>query len=165
MTPHSSTLAWKALWMEEPGRLQSMGSLRVRHDWSDLAAAAAALLICPCYCCYSVAKSYPTLCNPKDYSMPGSSFLHYFPEFAQIHVHWVDNAIQPSHLSPSSPPALSLFSIKVFSSELALRIKSPKYWSFSFSIGPSNEYSGLISFESENESTQLCPTLCDPQGL
>ena len=42
MAPHSSTLAWKIPWTEEPGRLQSMGSLRVRHDWSDLAAAAAA---------------------------------------------------------------------------------------------------------------------------
>ena len=48
MAPHSSTLAWKTPWMEEPGRLQSMESLRVRHDWSVLAAAAA--YICQCYC-------------------------------------------------------------------------------------------------------------------
>ena len=71
MAPHSSTLAWKIPWMDEPGRLQSLGSLRVGHDWSDLAAVAAAAV---------------------------------------------------------------------------LPIRWPKYWSFSFSISPSNEYSGLISF-------------------
>ena len=69
------------------------------------------------------------------------------PRVAQIHVHCVDDVIQPSL------PLLPLFlltsilpSIRVFSSELALHIKWPKYWSFSFSISPSNEYSGLISF-------------------
>ena len=48
MAPHSSALAWKIPWTEEPGRLQSMGSLRVRHDWSDLAAAAASLRSIEC---------------------------------------------------------------------------------------------------------------------
>ena len=57
----------------------------------------------------SVAESYPTLCNPMDYSAPGFPVLHYFLEFAQTHVHWVGDAIQPSHplLSPS-PPAFNL---------------------------------------------------------
>ena len=60
-------------------------------------------------------------------------------------VHQVGDAIQPSHpLSSSSPPAL--FHIRVFSNESALRIRWPKYWSFSFSISPSNEHPGLISF-------------------
>ena len=73
--------------------------------------------------------------------------LHYLPEFAQTHVHWVIDAIQPSHLlSPPSPPALSLPSIRVFSSESALHIRWPKYWSFSFNISPSNEHPGLFSF-------------------
>jgi len=63
---------------------------------------------------------------------------------------------------PLLPPPSTFPSIRVFSSESAIHIRSPKCWSFSFSISPSNEYSGLISFESENESTQLCPTLCDP---
>ena len=64
------------------------------------------------------------------------------------HVHWVDDAIQPSHpLSLPSPPALNLPSIMVFSSELALHIRWPKYWSFS--ISPSNEHSGLISFRTD----------------
>ena len=59
-------------------------------------------------CCCSVTKSYPTLCNPMDCSMPGFPVLHYVPEFAQTHVHWVDDTIQPSHpLLPSSPPAFN----------------------------------------------------------
>ena len=71
--------------------------------------------------------------------------LHCLPEFAQNHVHWVDDATH--HLivcAPFSPP--SIFPrIRVFSSELTLSIWWPKYWSFSFSISPFNEYSGLIS--------------------
>ena len=81
-----------------------------------------------------------------NYSIPGFLVLHYLQELAQTHIHWVSVAIQPSHpLMPPSPPALNL-SIKVFSSELAIHIRWPKYWNFSFSISPSNEYSGLISF-------------------
>ena len=61
--------------------------------------------------------------------------------------HWVGDAIKPSHpLSSLSPPALNLSSIKVFSNEYALHIRWPKYWSFSFSISPSNEHPGLVSF-------------------
>ena len=73
--------------------------------------------------------------------------LHYVLEFAQIHAYWVSDAIQPSHpLPPSSAPALNLSQHQIFIRELALCIKWPKDWSFSFSINPSNEYSGLISF-------------------
>ena len=101
-----------------------------------------------CYCQFSsVAQSCPTLCNPMDCSTPGLPVHHQLPEFTQTHVHWVSDAIQPSHLllSPLLPP--SIFpSIKVFSNESVLHIKWPKYWSFSFNISPSNEYSGLISF-------------------
>ena len=69
------------------------------------------------------------------------------PEHVQTHVHRVSNAIQPSHpLRSPSPPAFSRSSIRVFSNESALRIRWPKYWSFSFSNSPSNEYSELISF-------------------
>ena len=68
-------------------------------------------------------------------------------EFAHTHVHRVGDAIQPSHpLSPLFPPVLSLSQHQGLSSELALCIRWPKYWRFSFSISPSNEYSGLISF-------------------
>ena len=87
------------------------------------------------------------LCDPMGCSVPGSSVLHCLPEFAQTHDHWVSDAIQPSHPPlPSSPPALNLSQNQIFFSELALCIKWPKYWSFSFSISPSSEYSGLISF-------------------
>ena len=87
---------------------------------------------------------------------------HHLPEFAQVHVHeheHVGDAIQPSHpLSPTSPSANHLIlchplllpsifpSFRVFTNESALRIKWPKYWSFSFSISPSSEYEGFISF-------------------
>ena len=81
-----------------------------------------------------------------DCSTPGLPVSHHLPEFTQVHVHWISDAIQPSH--PLSPLLLlpSVFpSIRVFSNELALHITWPNYWSFSFSISPSNEYSGLIS--------------------
>ena len=72
--------------------------------------------------------------------------INQLPEFTQTHVHWVGNAVQPAHpLLSHSPPAL-FPSIRVFSNESALRISWPKYWSFSFNIGPYNEYPGLISF-------------------
>ena len=80
-------------------------------------------------------------------SIPGFPVLHHFPELAQTHVHSVSDAIQPSRPLPLlSPPAFNLFQHRVFSIDLALHIRWPKYWSFSFSINPSNEYSGLISF-------------------
>ena len=77
MATHSSVLAWRIPGIGEPGGLPSMGSHRVGHDWSDLAAA--------------------------DCSMPGLPVPRYLPEFAQVHVHWVSDIIQPSHpLLPSS---------------------------------------------------------------
>ena len=76
--------------------------------------------------------------------MAGFPVLHYLPEFAQTPVHWVSDILQ--YLILCHPVLLlSIFpSIRVFSNELALGIRWPKYWSFS--ISPSNEYSGLISF-------------------
>ena len=89
----------------------------------------------------SVTQSCPTLCNPMNRSMPGLPVHHKLPEFTQTHAHQVGNAIQSSHLLsfPFSCPQSPL-SIRV------LRMRWPKYWSFSFSISPSNEHSGLISF-------------------
>ena len=82
-----------------------------------------------------------------DDSMTGFPVHHQLPEFAQTHVHQVGDAIQPFHaLSFPSPPASIYPSIRVFFSESVLHIRWPKYWSFSFSINPSNEYSGQISF-------------------
>ena len=98
-------------------------------------------------CCCSGAKLCPILCNPMDWSTPGFPVLHHLPELAKTHVHWFSNAIQPPHpLCPLLLPSV-FSSIRVFSSELALCIRWPKYWSFRFSISPSSEYSGLISFK------------------
>ena len=85
--------------------------------------------------------------RPHNCSTPGLPVHHQLPEFTQTHVHPVGDAIQPSHplstlllLPPISP------SIRVFSNESTLRMRWPKYWSFSFSISPFKEIPGLISF-------------------
>ena len=93
----------------------------------------------------SVIQSCPILCDPMDCSMSGFPVHHQLPELTQTHVHQVGDAIQPLHpLSCPSPPAFP--SIRIFSNKSVFSIRWPKYWSFSFSISPSNEYSGLISF-------------------
>ena len=95
----------------------------------------------------SVTQSCPTHCDLMNRSMPGLPVHHQLPEFTQTHVHWVGDAIQPSH--PLSSPFLLppiLPSIRVFSNESTLRMRWPKYWNFSFSIIPSKEIPGLISF-------------------
>ena len=80
-------------------------------------------------------------------STPSLLVHHQLLEFPQTHVHRVSDGIQPSHpLSSPSPPALNLSQHQVFSNESAVRIRWPKYWSFSFNISPSNEHPGLISF-------------------
>ena len=86
--------------------------------------------------------------HPVDCIMPVLPVHHPLPEFTQTHVHWFGDLIQPSHpLSSHSPPAFSLSQHQVFfSNGSVLQIRCLKYWSFSFSISPSNEYSGLISF-------------------
>ena len=95
----------------------------------------------------SVTQSYPTLCDPMNCSTPGLPVHHHRPEFTQTHVHRVRDAIQPSHHRSSPfPPAPIRPSIKVFSNESFLNMWWPKYWSFSFSIIPSTEIPGLISF-------------------
>ena len=98
-----------------------------------------------CYCL--IAKSCMPLCDPVDCSTPGFPVFYYLLEFAQTHVHRVSDA--SSHLILCHPLLIlpSIFpSIRVFFNELALHIRWPKYWSFSFSISPSNEYLRLISF-------------------
>ena len=90
------------------------------------------------------------VCSPVDSCTSGSSVFHCRPEFAQIHVHWVSDAIQPSHpLSSPSPLPSIIPSIRVFTNESVPRIRWSKYWSFSFSVSPSNKYSGLISFRTD----------------
>ena len=95
----------------------------------------------------SVAQSCPTLCDPMYYSTPGSPVHHQLLELDQTHVHRAGDANQPSHPLSSLLLLHSIFpSIRVFSNESVLRMRWSKYWSFRFSISPSNEYSGLISF-------------------
>ena len=94
----------------------------------------------------SLAQSCQTLCNPMDCSMPGLIVHYQLPEFTQTHVHRVSDAIQPS--DPLSSPSLvfNLSQHQGLCNDSALHIRWPKYWSFRFSISPSNEYSGLIFF-------------------
>ena len=101
----------------------------------------------------SVAQLCPTLCNPMDRSTSDLPGHHQLPEFTQTHVHRVSDAIWPSHplLSPS-PPAPNpsqhqhIPPSQHFANESTLPMRWPKYWSFSFSISPSHEHPGLISF-------------------
>ena len=89
--------------------------------------------------------SHFCLLDPTDCGTPGFPVLHCLLEFTHTHVYCVSDAIQPSHpLSPPSPLALNVSQHQGFSSESVLRIRWPKYWSFSFSISPSNEYSGYF---------------------
>ena len=82
-----------------------------------------------------------------DCSTPSFPVFQYIPEFAQTHVHWIGDAIQPTcHLSSPSLSVFNLSHISIFSNESVLHIRWPKYWSFSFSISSSNEYSGWMSF-------------------
>ena len=95
----------------------------------------------------SVAQSCLTLCDPMNRSTPGLPVHHQLPESTQTHVHRVSDAIQPSHpLSSPSPPAPNPSQHQSFSNESTLHMRWPKYWSYSFSIIPSKEHPGLISF-------------------
>ena len=192
MALHSSTLAWKIPWMEEPGRLQSMGSLRVRHDWvtslslftfrhwrrkwhptpvflpgesqgwgepgglpsmgshrvghnwSNLAAAAAAAS-----CIWLFVIPWTITCQTlRSFTVSRSLLLP-------------SNYLALCH--PLLPLPSTFSHIRVFLSESALCIRWQKYWSFSFSISPSSEYSGLISFRIDKlqyqTKMQLAPLL------
>ena len=104
------------------------------------------------YCYYSVAKSCLSLWNPMNCSAPGSSVSHDLPEFAQIHVHWVGDVIQPSHPLPTRSPFVfslsqnqGLFPWVVSWHQVAKVLEFQLM--LSFSISPSNEYSGLISLK------------------
>ena len=120
-----------------------------------------------CYSCCLVTEWCQILWPHMDCSKPGFPVLHCLLEFAQTHVHWVSDAIHPSH---SLLPLLhlpSIFpSIMVFSNDPALYIKWPKYWNFIFSLSPSNEYTewfllgltGLISLQCKGLSRAFSST-------
>ena len=95
----------------------------------------------------SVTQSWPTLCDPMECSMPGLIVHHQLPELLKLMP--IESVMPSNHLILYCPLLLlpSIFlSIRVFSNESVLCIRWSKYWSFSFSISPSNEYLGLISF-------------------
>ena len=104
-------------------------------------------LIIAIYQFNSVVQSCPTLCDPMDCSTPGFPVHPQLPELAQTHVHRVGDGIQPSlSLSSPSPPIFNLSQHQGLFQWVSSSIRSPKYWSFSFSISLSNECLGMISF-------------------
>ena len=94
----------------------------------------------------SVTQSCPPLCNPMDCSMPGFPVHHQLLELVQTHLHQVSDVIQSSHPLSSPSSAFNLSQHQGLSKDLVLHIRWAKCWSFSFSISPFDEYSGLISF-------------------
>ena len=97
--------------------------------------------------CSSVPQSCPTLCNPMDYIMPGFPVLHHLPEFAHTHVHWVCDAIQPSHpLLPASPPAFHLSQHEGLFQIVSSSHQVPRVLEFQLQHQSFSEHSGLISF-------------------
>ena len=149
---------WEAHWkkciiIKRKYQIQYRFSPQMRYEWKQVAGKAGVLNLSSCVISNSsvqfssVAQLCLTLCNPMDCSMPGLPVHHQLLELTQAHFCWVRDAIQPSHPLSSTSPLPSIFpSIRVFSNESFLHIRWPKYWIISFSISPSNEYSGLISF-------------------
>ena len=144
MANHSSILAWRIPWTEEPGSLLSM---RLQSDTTEQ------LSLSYFHICSvqfsSVAQSCLTLCNPMNCSMPGQTSLSITNSRSLLKLRSIE-LVMPSHHCILCRPLLLLPSIfpniRVFSNESALRIRWPKYWSFSFNISPSNEHPGLTSF-------------------
>ena len=143
MVTHSSIFTERITWTEEPCGLQSMGSQRVGHDWATNTNTS---LVYSQFS-HSVMSDSLRLHGLKHTRLPCPYQLL---ELTQTHVHWVSDAIHPTISSSVVRPLLLPPSIlpitRVFSNESVLHIRWPKYWSFSFSISPSSEYSGLISF-------------------
>ena len=134
---------WQPTLLFLPGESQGWGCPRVGHDWRNLAVAVAAGKVTQCC---------PTLCDPMDCSTPGLPVHHQLRSLLKLMS--IESVIPSNHVILCRPLLLppSIFpSIRVFSNESALHIRWPKYWSFSFSISPSKEYSGLISFRMDKK--------------
>ena len=131
MVTHSSILAWKIPWTQEPGRLQSIDSQRVRHD---SVTNPFHFTFFSFFVAVVQSQSYVWLFVTAWTAACQTSLSFTISWSAQTHVRWVSVAVQPSHLlSPSPLPSVCL-SIRVFSSESALCLRWPKYWSFSISL-------------------------------
>ena len=135
---------------KEKGRVNIFSTITIFQAYSNYFLYIGSLNLVNNCISFSATHSYPTLCSLMDCSTRGSPILHQLPEFAQTHVH---DLVMPSNhliLCCALPILASIFpSIRVFSSECALRISWPKYWLFRFIISPSNEYSELISCSTE----------------
>ena len=105
----------------------------------------------------SVTKSCLTLCDPMDCSTPGFPILHYLPEFAKTRVHWVHDAIQPSHPLSSPSPALSLFQHQGLFQWVSSSYQVARVLAFQLKHQFFNEYSGLISFRIDWVWSPCCP--------
>ena len=134
MATHSSTLAWEILWTGEPGRLQSMGLQRVRHNW--------ATSLVHWISHFSSVQSLSPVClfaNPMDCSTPGFPVHHQLLELAQTQVHQVGDAIQPSHpLLSSSPPAFNL----------------SQHWDLFQWVSSSHQVAKVLEFQLQHQSFQ-----------
>ena len=150
MATHSSVLAWRIPGIKEPGGLPSMGSHRVGRDWRDLAAAAVSSMCAWALSLFSSVQSLSRVrlfvttwiaARPHELSITNSQ--------NSLRLTSIESMMPSSHLIlrcpllllPPIPP-----SIRVFSNESTLPMRWPKYWSFRFSIIPSKEIPGLISF-------------------
>ena len=163
--PWVGKIPWRRIWQptpvflpgespgtENPGGLQSLGLPRVRYDWAikhthtlrSIPWSLWNVLHCSLLALFSHTVVF--LCDSMDCSAPDFLVLHYLPKFAQTHLHWVCHPTTSSSVAPlcSCPQS---FPAKVFPNESALCIRWPQYWSFSFSISPSSEYSGLMFFK------------------
>ena len=125
------------LWLASQGSQSNEGDWMKNHIHNHIQAISFSL----------VAQSCPTLCNPMNRSTLGLSVHHQLPEFTQTCVHWIGDAIQPSHpVSSPSPPALNLSQHHDLFKWVSSSHQVTKYWGFSFKISPINEKPGLVSF-------------------
>ena len=151
MATHSSIFAWKIPWTEELGGLQSMGLQKVGHKWAlSLVMIGFFLYILSLFCPFN---SVQLLSHVWLFAIPWTAArqasLSITDSWSMLKLMSIESEMPSNHLILCYPLLLlpSIFSsIRVFSSESVLHIRWPKYWSFSFSISPSNEYSCLISF-------------------
>ena len=159
MATHSSSLAWRIPGTGEPGGLPSMGLHRVRHDWSDLASWLWSVSVQSFNCVWLFVTPW-TAAHQASLSITNWSLLRLLS---------IESVMPSNHFILCHPLVLLPFifpSIRVFSNESVLCIRWPKYWSFSFSISPSSEYSGLIFFRmglvgspcSSRDSQESSPT-------
>ena len=139
MAPHSSVLAWRITWMEKTGWLSPMGFQRVGYYWITVTSLH-----------FQSAQSFSRIqlfVIPWTVAHQASLSINNFQSLLKLIA--IESVMPSNHLILCRPLLLlpSIFpSIRLFSNESVIRIRWPKYWSFSFSISPSNEYSGLISF-------------------